>query len=157
MGSIGEREDDARLIPCAVSRSRHRAARVGAAVSFFRVVTHCCSSLPVGLPARPRGFSRRLLPIRDKGAGGSEKRPRFRFTAEVGRAPTRTRKRHGVGRVARRARPVLSHSFDALPRLTLKAGSMAGVSLSDRPYAAIGNSSPAVSGGTGKPNFCSGR
>lgn len=60
-----------------------------------------------GIPARPRGFSRRLLPIRDKGESGAKSAPRFSRIAEVGRAPTRgpkkTRGRAGSPTRAARA------------------------------------------------------
>ena len=61
--------------------------------------------------------------------------------AEVGAAPRRRRNSLGVGRVARRARPVIKPFFRPLPRLTLKAGHKAGlptIPITTGPIAACG-------------------
>lgn len=57
-------------------------------------------------------------------AGKAVERPRE--TDAVGVSPNAAPKSHGVGRVARRARPVISDLFEHQPRLTLKAGCKEG-------------------------------
>ena len=83
-------------------------------------------TLAIGIPARPRAF-----PSSSLQRAGRQDRTRAmtayaREAVAVGAAPAES-KRHEVGRVARRARPDISSHYSKRPRLTVKAGSKAGL------------------------------
>lgn len=109
-------------------QARLRVARVGAAFRRIRF------SLAIGIQAMLANppdlvrFTRRLSTTRAEG-----KLPKPQRRQRRGVRSQAAPKRHEVGRVARRARPVISSLFCHVPRLTLKAGCMAQLGPPNRP------------------------
>jgi hypothetical protein len=84
---------------------------------------------PVGVSPDSRACSQSSHAPRGRAQGGSGRRrvPRHAAGCLVGAMPPWHRNSLGVGRVARRARPVIEPFSSLLPRLTLKAGPKAGL------------------------------
>ena len=141
-----ERPADAGTVEdgCALDVARHILARVGLCFPSAALRSPAVFVDPVGVPARLRAGSQarpreRESAGRKRAASGA---PARSPAAEVGAMPTWHRNSLGVGRVARRARPVTKPYSRPLPRLTLKAGHKEG--LPTNPTAACGAMSPSV-------------
>ena len=100
---MGNRENVPRLVRRAYSRSRHRAARVGAAFLFFRLSRSAVRHSLLGYPPDPVGFPEGSCPQETR-AEAERKRPRFRDLPKSG-APTHPKKTRGrAGSPTRAAR-----------------------------------------------------
>jgi hypothetical protein len=110
----------------ASSGTRHRVARVGVAVRRRSLSTvrigHPLLAYPPDLGIFPEAPSRE-----PKGKTARARRPPTRAKRSQSARPQPSPKWHEVGRVARRARPVISSFFRCGPRLTLKAGCKEGL------------------------------